>query len=366
MKVAIVINTSWNIYNFRMDLIHSLKENGMEVIAIAPEDEFSAKLQEVLNYYPLQMEQKGTNPLKDLLLIRRFYRLYKKLQPDCILHYTIKPNIYGTIAARLAGIPCINNVSGLGTVFLHKNLVSKIAQSLYRFAFRFPHNVFFQNRDDRNLFIDLRLIKKEKTDVLPGSGINLNKFHPQPLPQKQPFTFILVSRLLYDKGIVEYAEAAAIIKETNPETRFLLAGSLDTNSALGIPKSMLKSWQDDNLIEYLGFTTEIQKIMSECHCVVLPSYREGTPRTLLEAAALARPIVTTDVPGCREVVVDSYNGYLCKERDADDLANKMLKVLNTEYTSLTELGNNGRNLVESKFSQEFVAAKYLESLKTLQ
>lgn len=349
-----------------MDLIHSLKENGMEVIAIAPEDEFSAKLQEIFKYYPVHMEQKGTNPLKDLLLIRRFYRLYKELKPDCILHYTIKPNIYGTLAARLAGIPCINNVSGLGTVFLHQNLVSKIALTLYRFAFRFPHKVFFQNQDDQKLFIDLKLIKKEKTDVLPGSGINLQKFIPKPILENKTFTFILVSRLLFDKGIVEYAEAAAIVKKSHPETRFLLAGSLDKNSSLGIPEDMIKSWQEHSLIEYLGFTTEIQKYMEESHCVVLPSYREGTPRTLLEAAALARPIITTDVPGCREVVRDGFNGYLCQVKDAKDLAEKMLTVLNSPYTSLLEMGKNGRQLAESKFSQEFVAAKYLEGLKSLE
>lgn len=349
-----------------MDLINSLKQNGIEVLAIAPEDEFSVELQKKVKYYPVHMEQKGTNPLKDLLLIWRLYFLYKKLQPDCILHYTIKPNIYGTIAARLAGIPCINNVSGLGTVFLHKNMVSKIALTLYRFAFRFPFKVFFQNQDDRKLFIDLNLIKKEKTDVVPGSGINLGKFLAQPIPENKPFTFILISRLLYDKGIVEYAGAAAIIKKTNPETRFLLAGALDQNSRLGIPRSLIKTWQEESLIEYLGFTTEIKKYITESHCVVLPSYREGTPRTLLEAAALARPIVTTDVPGCREVVVDGFNGYLCQDKDPNDLAAKMLKVMNAEFTSLAEMGKNGRQLAESKFSQEFVASKYLECLKTLQ
>ena len=180
MRVAIVINTSWNIWNFRASLVRALQAAGHEVLAIAPPDDYSARLETELGcrFVPILMENKGTNPVKDAALTRRFYQIYRREKPDVVLHYTIKPNIYGSIAARLAGIPSINNVSGLGTVFIIKNFVSKVALGLYRFAFRFPHKVFFQNGDDRQLFLDNGLVRPEITDLLPGSGVDTSRFRP--------------------------------------------------------------------------------------------------------------------------------------------------------------------------------------------
>jgi hypothetical protein len=187
MRIAIVINKSWNIYNFRMGLVQNFLKLGYEVIAIAPPDAYSQKLVDAgCEYHPVEMENKGTNPVQDLLLIRRFYHIYRQVKPDVILQYTIKPNIYGTLAARLAGIPTINNVSGLGTVFIISNLVSRVALALYRLAFRYPAKVFFQNHDDRDLFLQHKLIRKGITDVLPGSGIDTERFRPAAAFSRNP------------------------------------------------------------------------------------------------------------------------------------------------------------------------------------
>ena len=214
MKIAIVLNTSWNIYNFRLGLIKALLAEGHEVLAIAPADEYSGKLiQAGCQFEEVKMDSRGANPIKDIALTYELFRIYKRQSPDVILQYTIKPNIYGTFAATILRIPVINNVCGLGTAFLNKNLVSKIAISMYKLAFRFPKLVFFQNDDDKAFFLKSKIIKKTNTDVLPGSGININEFVPQDKTYKEaPFTFLLISRLIHDKGILEYINAIKMLK----------------------------------------------------------------------------------------------------------------------------------------------------------
>jgi glycosyltransferase involved in cell wall biosynthesis len=366
MRIAVTVNTSWNIYNFRIGLIGALKKAGHEVIAIAPYDEYSELLEKSgIPYYPIKMENKGSNPFKDLFLLIQLYKLYKKVKPDVILQYTIKPNIYGSIAAGLLGIPVINNVSGLGTVFLHNNIVSGIAIRLYKFAFRFPKKVFFQNEDDRKIFLEKKIVKPEITDVLPGSGIDLNKFSQRAYKRNSPFVFLMVARLLYDKGIVEYAEAGKILKEQGREVRLKVLGSPDTESKLGIPLSLLDEWRRQGYIEYDGFSKNIIDDMKNADVVVLPSYREGTPRTLLEAASMGIPLITTDVPGCKEVVVESKNGYLCAAKDAQGLAKQMNKMLALNDEELIEMGRNSREIALTKFDQNIVFRKYLDAIATL-
>ncbi len=367
MKVAIVINTSWNIYNFRMGLIKAFQQEGHQVVAISPKDEYSHYLEEAgCEYFPIKMENKGSNPVKDFLLIQNLKKIYKQVNPDVILQYTIKPNIYGTIAANQLKIPVINNVSGLGTVFLHKNLVAQVAKSLYRYAFRFPKKIFFQNNDDRQLFIENGLVKIEKTGLLAGSGINLNNFQQQPLSQKTTFTFLLVARLLYDKGIREYVDAIRILRQRNNQAEFQLCGFFDLASNLGVTQEEVKEWEKEGLITYIGKTDNIQQTMKGVHCVVLPSYREGTPKTLIEAAALGKPIVTTDVPGCREVVIDHKNGFLCEVKNPEDLADKMEKVFRLSSEEIVKMGNESRILAENKFDERFVIQKYLEVIKEIE
>jgi glycosyltransferase involved in cell wall biosynthesis len=222
----------------------------------------------------VEMENKGTNPVQDMLLIRRFYQVYRQVKPDVILQYTIKPNIYGTLAARLAGIPTINNVSGLGTVFLIRNLVSKVALALYRLAFRFPAKVFFQNQDDRDLFLHHKLIKRAITDVLPGSGIDTQRFRPAAaFHRNADFTFLMIARVLYEKGVVEYVEAARLLRARYPRVRVQLLGGIDESGNIGIKHAVFDPWVREGAIEYLGTSDDVAAHIAAADAVVLPSYR---------------------------------------------------------------------------------------------
>jgi glycosyltransferase involved in cell wall biosynthesis len=366
MRIAIVINTSWNIYNFRKGLIKYFISHGHQIFAIAPPDDFSEKLVQELGceYIAVNMDNKGSNPWYDIVFLKELYRIYAQIKPDVVLHYTIKPNIYGSIAAFCLGVPVINNVSGLGTVFLRKNLTSFIALSLYRLAFLAPKKVFFQNPHDQQLFVQKRLVSYRITDVLPGSGIDLNHFKPIAFERNKVFTFLLIARLLYDKGIVEYIEAIRILRKKGIVARFQLLGFFD-ESPLGISKRALESWIQEGLVEYLGRTDDVRPSIHAADCVVLPSYREGTPRTLLEAAALAKPIVTTNVPGCTEVVQDTINGLLCEVKNAEDLAAKMQLMTEKSDEHLQEMGRQSRLQVEKRFDEKEVIKKYEEVLVSL-
>jgi glycosyltransferase involved in cell wall biosynthesis len=369
VRVAIVINTSWNIWNFRRGLVKALLAAGHEVLAIAPPDDYSTRLESELGcrYVPILMENKGTNPIKDAQLTRRFLATYKRERPDVVLHFTIKPNIYGTLAARLAGIPSINNVSGLGTVFLIENLVSKVARGLYRLAFRYPHKVFFQNNDDRELFIRYGLIRPERTGLVPGSGVDLARFQPQEgvgRPADAPFTFLMVARVLYEKGIVEYFEAARQVQAAlgADKVRFQLLGGVDEAGGIGVPRAIFEKWLADGAIDYLGTSDNVAEHLHGADCVVLPSYREGTPKTLLEAAACGKPLITTDVPGCRETVQHGRNGYLCQVRDAADLAAKLQAMAQLLPARLNAMGQASRELAEEKFDEKLVLREYLAAV----
>ncbi len=360
MRIGIVINSSWNIHNFRLGLIESFIKSGHQVITIAPNDGYATKLKAIgCEFYELDMNCKGSNPLQDLLLVRQLVKIYRQAQPDVVLHYTIKPNIYGSLAAKILGIPAINNVTGLGTVFLRENLTAKIAKNLYKFTFQFPHTIFFQNQDDRQLFIRKNLVNQEVTDLLPGSGVDLDHFSPTEKPHKNPkFTFLVIARILYDKGILEYIEAIRILQAQGIRAKFQLLGKIETDRNLGVPKEQVENWEKAGFIEYLGTAEDVRPMIQQADCVVLPSYREGTPRTLLEAAGMGKPIITTDVAGCRETVEHGYNGLLCEVKNPKDLAEKMCQMFAMNERSLKTMGMNSRKLAVTKFDQRIVIQKY--------
>jgi len=366
MKVAITLNTSWNIYNFRMSLIQALLKDGHDVVAIAPHDEYTSKLIKAgCDFEDVTMDSRGASPIRDTALTFELYNIYKRVKPDIILHYTIKPNIYGTLAASLLGIPVINNVSGLGTIFLNDDWISKIALSLYRFSFKFPKKVFFQNHEDYQLFMDKKLIQRNLCEVIPGSGIDLNQFKPRPTKEKgegEAFEFLMISRLIIDKGIREYVAAAAILQERGMNAKFNLLGKLDELHSRGISSEELNDWIEEGYINYLGSTDDVRPYIEKADCVVLPSYREGTPRTLLEAAACAKPIVASNVPGCNNVVDHRLNGILCKVKDEEDLALKMKEMYYTAPDVRNEMGLRGRQIVERRFDHNLVIERYLKAI----
>ncbi|MGC4021610.1 MAG: glycosyltransferase family 4 protein [Cyclobacteriaceae bacterium] len=280
-----------------------------------------------------------------------------------MLHYTVKPNVYGTLAAAILRIPSINNVCGLGTIFLKKSWVSAVAISLYKIAFLFPKKVFFQNPDDLNLFVDKKLIKPEVTDLLPGSGIDLKKFTPSNYFRNEKFTFLLVSRLITDKGVLEYIDAIKYLKSVGVDAKFQILGAKDPYHKRGIKLEMIDEWVKAGTVEYLGTAKDVRPFIHKADCIVLPSYREGTPRTLLEAASIAKPIITTNVPGCHQVVDDGYNGLLCRLKDSKDLADKMQAMANFDDETLIKMGANGRKKAELEFDEAIVINRYIQTIE---
>jgi glycosyltransferase involved in cell wall biosynthesis len=364
--IIITINTSWNIFNFRVELLKALQKEGYKIVCVAPYDEYSKKLEELgFEYHEIKMNNKGTNPIEDMKLIRDYYALYKKINPDVILQYTIKPNIYGSIAARLLGKNVISNISGLGTVFLNDNLSSKIARWLYKVSL-VKNKVFFQNSEDKNLFVKNGLVKETQTDLLPGSGINTSIYKPsEPLVQNDSPVFMMIARLVRDKGIGEYIEAIKEVKKTHPNIEFKLLGSLYPNNPTAISQAELDSWIEEDLVQYLGHSDDVKSEIEKVDCIVLPSYREGLSRVLLEAASLAKPIITTDVPGCKDVVDDSINGFLCEVKSSSSLANAIEKMIVLSSEDRKAMGQKGREKIIAEFDEQIVIDKYLKTIEDI-
>ena len=366
-KILISLNTAWNLLNFRAGLIQGLINSGFEVIAVAPKDKYVAELELLgCRFVHLEMDNQGTHPLRDLLLLWRYWRLFKTERPDLNLFYTVKPNVYGSLASSFCGIPFINNVSGLGAVFIRGGWLRRFVSALYRLAFRNSTRVFFQNGDDLGLFLQNQLVKAELTDLLPGSGINLHRFIPfddsNGRSLNSPFRFLLIARMLKDKGIVEFVNAAQLLKDSGIETEFCLLGFLDVQNPAAISREQMKEWSTQGYVKYLGVSDDVREHIASADCIVLPSYREGTPRSLLEAASMAKPIITTNVVGCKEVVENGINGFLCEVKNAQDLALKMKEMLDLSQHHRKLMGQNGRLKMEKEFDEKIVIQKYLNAI----
>jgi len=363
-KIAIVVNNSWSAWNFRVNLGFAFQKHGYEVVFISPYDKYSENIKEYFEYQDVAINSKGINPIEDLRLIYNFYKVYKNLQPDIICHYNIKPNIYGTIAASILKIPTINNIAGLGTLFINQNFITKIAKWLYKFSQKKATKIFFQNQNDLKIFVDEDLVQKDKCDVLPGSGVDIEKFKPVEKEDDGMFRFLVVSRMLWTKGIQEFIDAAKIIKQKHQNVEFQLLGYLDMKSPTAISKKQMDIWVKDGYINYLGGSDDVRVEIAKADIIVLPSfYREGTPRALLESASMQKPIITTDNVGCRDVVNDGVNGYLCKVKNALDLADKMEKMLRLTNEQRNAMGKAGRRKIVKEFDETIVIRKYIDTIE---
>ena len=370
MKIVICLNTAWNLVNFRSGLIRALVTAGHDVVAVAPDDKYAFGLKELgCRFVPLYMENGGTDPLQDALLTWRFLRLFTQERPDLYLGYTVKPNVYGSLAAHLKSIPVISNIAGLGAVFIKGGWLLRVVCWLYRTALKRSAKVFFQNPDDRALFIEKGIVRPDVTELLPGSGIDLNRFTPSPMTTSEDdnpkFQFLLIARMLRDKGVGEFVEAARLLRRHWPMAEFCLLGLVDVQNPAAISRDEMDAWVAEGVVSYLGVSDDVRAQIAVSDCVVLPSYREGTPRSLLEAAAMARPIITTDAVGCRQVVDDGVNGYLCKVGDAVDLAEKMNRMLSLSIDQRRQMGKNGRLKMEREFDEKLVIKKYLDAIQGL-
>ena len=343
-----------------------LMERGFEVICIANYDEYSEKLeQNGVTFIRSVLENKGKNPVNDYRYFRFLYKAYKKLNPSLIFHYTIKPNIYGSIAAKKAGIPSIAIVSGAGYAFIKDNLLTNVARKLYTKAALSCNEMWFVNDEDQQLFKEQKITQFTKTKVLPGEGINTDIFKrdtPYPVNNLK-FTFLLGGRMLWDKGVGVYVEAARIIKEKYADTTFQLLGFIDGLNPSSIDKEQMDSWIKEGVIEYLGSTDNVKLFLNKINCFVLPSfYKEGVPKSLMEAASLEIPLITTDNVGCREVVVNGYNGFLCAIKDHDSLAEKMELMISMPKKDLVTMGINGRKKIIAEFHESLVLEFYVNAI----
>ena len=357
--IALVANSTWNIHNFRLNLLDKFIGEGHDVIVIAPVDqyiEYKEKYPAVKHVALRSLDRDSTNPLKDLVLIAELTRKYKRLKPDLVIHFTNKPNIYGAIAARRAKVDSIAIVTGLGYAFIHNGFIKSVTTALYKYTSKYHKKFIFENIEDRELFENENIITKGQGISVKGCGVNTTYFHPYPNEEvNEAMIFTFVGRLLYDKGVKEFVEAARIIKPRHPKTQFWLVGELDPDNPATVEKDELIEWVDSDIVYYHGFQRDVRPFISKSDCVVLPSYREAIPRTITEAMAMAKPVITTDTAGCREAVEVGVNGYLAKLRDAKDLAESMQKIMSLTEEERKSMGHAGRDIVMNQFDDRLIA-----------
>ncbi len=367
-KVLILANTAWSILNFQEGLLRSLIDRGFKVVVVAPYDDSVSKLNGIgCSFLAISLDRKGTNPLRDLTLLYRIYSILKTERPDILITRTVKPNIYGSLAARILKIPVINVITGLGTPFIRRGWLQTVVSLLHKISLRWSRKVFFLNRDDYELFLKLGLVNPKVTDLLPSDGINLERFKPGVFERDTDgrFRFLFIGRLLWDKGVGEFVEAAKHLKGRYQDVEFFLLGFLDPQNPSGISRDDLDRWVSEGYVTYLGSSEDVRPYITSADCVVLPSYREGIPRALLEAAAMEKPIITTNSVGCKEVVDDGVNGFLVRPRDAIDLAKKMEAMIKLPEDERVLMGRRGREKVMREFDERIVIEKWLETLKSV-
>lgn len=351
-KIAIVAGLSQSVIRFRGDLIESWLEQGHRVLAAAPGSEAEEELKRKgVSYRSIPLERTGLNPLRDLLLLFQLIRLFRRGKPDYLFLYTVKPVIYGSIAAMfLPRCRVFSMITGLGFVFTEENKAKwlrRLTEWLYRLALKRNSTVFFQNPDDRNLFVGLKIVKADKTLIVNGSGVNLEYYGQAALPPGPP-VFLMIARLLKEKGFMEYVEAARLVKRKYPQAQFkMIAWQLEGGPSV-IGEEQVRCWREEGIIEIFGETDDVRPITAESSVYVLPSYREGTPRTVLEAMAMGRAVITTDMPGCRETVAEGVNGYLVPVKDSVKLAEAMERFI-TEPALIEQMGQASRRLAEEKY-----------------
>jgi glycosyltransferase involved in cell wall biosynthesis len=369
-KIAFVANTSWSIYNFRLGLINHLQNLGFQIVVIAPRDEFSAKLIAIgCDFVPIELESYSINPFHDINIVFQLRSIYQKHRPDIIFHYTIKPNIYGSIAAAWCNIPSIAITTGLGMLSTSSNnkISNEIALSLYRLAGVFTNEMWFLNEPNRQVFIKKNIIRFKKAHLLPSEGVDTEWFKPRRNGEKAPrkhLNFLFAGRLIRDKGIFEFVEAARLVIKKYPQARFQILGFISAKNPSSISEKQLKKWESEKILTYLGETTDVRPYLEDADCILYPSYYgEGISRILLEAGSMAIPIITTDNTGCREVVIPNVSGFLCKPKNVPDLVKNIEQFICLTKEKREKMGKKSREYITSNFDESIIIALYIEAIK---
>jgi len=362
--VVLSANNCWNLANFRAPLLTGLQEAGYRLVAFAPLDSHADDLRaKGVEVQPVPIARSGMNPITDTRLLIRYVRMLRQLRPAAYCGFTIKPNVYGAIAARIAGVPAVNNVTGLATPYLSEGLVWAIAERLYRFAFSRAHVVFYHNEEDLRLMIERKVVRPDQGRVIPGSGVNLEHFRPDDRNEVgEDVRFLFFGRLILHKGIREFIDAVRMLRPIMPHARFQLLGNTDPGNPTSVSEQELQSWIADGIVEHLGEHRDVRPYIRQASVVVLPTYREGMSRALLEGAAMGKPLIGSDVAGSRELIDDEVTGLLCRARDANSLADAMRRMGEMRPRQLREMGRAARSKVEREFSEEVVVRAYVDVL----
>ncbi len=365
--LILTCNSSFGLANFRMGLIRRLQSEGYHVVAVAPRDAHSVQLEAAgVEFYDWHLSARSARPLQEVRAIVQLMQIYRRVRPSLSFHYTVKAVIYGAIAARRAQTRFVSVITGLGYIFLNDGVVSRVARALYRLVLKRSHRVWFLNRADVDEFVRFRLVDRSLAEVIPGEGVDTAHFRPGLFPSRPvglPTDFLMVSRLLADKGVYEFVDAVRLLRSRGWSFTARILGARGAENPTAITDNVVDGWVHEGLIEYLGTAIDVRSYLAQTDCVVLPSYREGVPRALLEASAMEVPVVATDVPGCRDVVVDGVTGYLCAARDPTALADAMEHILRLATSDREALGKRGRELIERKFSEPIVIQRYLRLLE---
>lgn len=357
MKIVFSDNTLWGLLNFRGGVIRSFAEQGYDVVLIAPQDKMCdmSDLPSTVRYLPITMDRTGMNPWHDYLYYRTLYRLYRQEAPDYIFHYTIKPNIYGSIAAHRLGIRSSCMIAGLGHVYTSGGIGNCIARGMYRYAMRYPEHVMVLNRSNYETLLTHHVVSSSQLLWLPGGeGVDTTRFQPLPMPHHERPVFLMICRLLYEKGYKEYVSAAEALRG---QAEFRIMGPIDTHPS-AVPREIVEQDVRRGVIRHIEYSPDVASQVGDADCIVLPSYHEGMSRVLMEALAFGRPIITTDIAGCRETVTEGKNGYLVPVHDVGALTRACCAFIDSAFEERVAMARHSRAKAESTFSESLVVEKY--------
>ncbi len=361
--LVVCANSAWNLLNFRGPLIAGLIKAGYRIVAAAAPDGSESRLLELgAEFHPLPVDPAGRNPFADVRLLAALSELLRRERPAALLTFTVKPNIFGGLAARFSRTPVVATVSGLGSAFLGGGAVARLVERLYRLSLARAKAVFFQNDDDRDLFVERKLVRPDQVRRVAGSGVDLDRFAVVSLPAAETPVFLFVGRLLRDKGLFELIEAARLLRKRGVAAEVRLVGPQAVENPSAVTTAEVARWTADGLVTYLGPADDVRPAIAAADCLILPSYREGLPRSLLEGAAMGRPLIATDVSGCRDVVDHGFNGYLSAARSAPALAAAMADMCALSPTERRVMGERSRAKVEQEFSVQRVIGTYLAEI----
>jgi glycosyltransferase involved in cell wall biosynthesis len=369
-KISLSANTDWYLFNFRLSLARAVRETGANVLLVSPDGPYVSRIQGTgFRWHELKISRRGVNPIRELTTLASYFALYRRERADLVHHFTIKPVLYGSLAARLSGVPAVvNSVTGLGYVFINPSKTAAfmrlLVMPIFRQALLYRRSrVIFQNRQDRELFIESGLVRRELTHIIPGSGVDPDEFKAVPEPSGEPI-ILLASRMLWDKGVGELVEAMRLIRQQGVACRAILVGRSDKGNPSAIPEAQLETWNEEGVVEWWGHRDDMPAVMQNVHLVVLPTYGEGLPKVLIEACAAGRPVVASDVPGCREIVQDGVNGLLVPCRDVQTLAKALIRLVR-DPALRERMGRAGRELVLSRLTNQHINDQTLHVYREL-